>query len=110
MLTSAGVRRLPMIIISHTGYGFPRARGGPMFYADQVGLDQVLRRVREFGSNPHGDPAFWTPPPLLDRFGHFAESMGRSRSSCRRSREELSREPCLERAASAIAGGWPIGE
>jgi 3-hydroxyacyl-CoA dehydrogenase len=50
-----------------TGYGFPRARGGPMFYADQVGLDRVLRRVREFARNPHGDPAFWTPAPLLKR-------------------------------------------
>jgi hypothetical protein len=29
-----------------------------MFYADQVGLDQILRRVREFADNPHGDPAF----------------------------------------------------
>jgi 3-hydroxyacyl-CoA dehydrogenase len=52
-------------VVYLTGYGFPRARGGPMFYADQVGLDQVLRRVREFARNPHGDPAFWTPAPLL---------------------------------------------
>jgi 3-hydroxyacyl-CoA dehydrogenase len=50
-----------------TGYGFPRARGGPMFYAEQVGWDRVLERVREFARNPHGDPAFWTPAPLLER-------------------------------------------
>jgi 3-hydroxyacyl-CoA dehydrogenase len=54
-------------VVYLTGYGFPRARGGPMFYADQVGLDRVLRRVREFARNPHGDPAFWTPAPLLER-------------------------------------------
>ena len=54
-------------VVYLTGYGFPRARGGPMFYADQVGLDSVLRRVREFARNPHGDPAFWTPAPLLAR-------------------------------------------
>jgi len=54
-------------VVYLTGYGFPPARGGPMFYADQVGLDQVLRRVREFARNPHGDPAFWTPAPLLER-------------------------------------------
>ncbi|MBA3259757.1 MAG: enoyl-CoA hydratase/isomerase family protein [Gemmatimonadales bacterium] len=54
-------------VVYLTGYGFPRARGGPMFYADQVGLDQVLLRVREFAHNPHGDPAFWTPAPLLKR-------------------------------------------
>jgi 3-hydroxyacyl-CoA dehydrogenase len=54
-------------VVYLTGYGFPRARGGPMFYADQVGLDQVVQRVREFARNPHGDPAFWTPAPLLER-------------------------------------------
>jgi 3-hydroxyacyl-CoA dehydrogenase len=54
-------------VVYLTGYGFPRARGGPMFYADQVGLDRVLQRLREFGRNPHGDPAFWTPAPLLVR-------------------------------------------
>jgi 3-hydroxyacyl-CoA dehydrogenase len=61
-------------VVYLTGYGFPRARGGPMFYAEQVGLDRVLRRVREFARNPHGDPAFWTPAPLLER---LAESSGR---------------------------------
>ncbi len=61
-------------VVYLTGYGFPRARGGPMFHADQVGLGQVLRRVREFAQNPHGDPAFWTPAPLLER---LAESGGR---------------------------------
>jgi 3-hydroxyacyl-CoA dehydrogenase len=56
-------------VVYLTGYGFPPARGGPMFHADQVGLDQVLRRLREFARNPHGDPAFWTPAPLLERLG-----------------------------------------
>jgi 3-hydroxyacyl-CoA dehydrogenase len=54
-------------VVYLTGYGFPRARGGPMFYAGEVGLTQVLERVREFATNPHGDPAFWTPAPLLER-------------------------------------------
>ncbi len=52
-------------VVYLTGYGFPRSRGGPMFYAGQVGWDQVLRRMREFARNPHGDPAFWTPAPLV---------------------------------------------
>ena len=38
-----------------------------MFFADQVGLDRVLRRMLEFGRNPHGDPGFWTVAPLLTR-------------------------------------------
>jgi len=54
-------------VVYLTGYGFPRARGGPMFYADEVGLGKVLERVREFGRNRHGDPAFWMPAPLLER-------------------------------------------
>jgi 3-hydroxyacyl-CoA dehydrogenase len=49
------------------GYGFPVHRGGPMFYADTVGLYAVVRRTKEFAANPHGDPAFWTPAPLLAR-------------------------------------------
>jgi 3-hydroxyacyl-CoA dehydrogenase len=37
-----------------------------------VGLDQVVRRMREFARNPHGDPAFWTPAPLLERLAESA--------------------------------------
>jgi 3-hydroxyacyl-CoA dehydrogenase len=47
------------------GYGFPPWRGGPMFYADTVGLYTVLRRMRQFAANPCGDPEFWEPAPLL---------------------------------------------
>jgi 3-hydroxyacyl-CoA dehydrogenase len=54
-------------VVYLTGYGFPRARGGPMFYAGEVGLGRVLERIREFAGNPHGDPSFWTPAPLLER-------------------------------------------
>ena len=44
------------------GYGFPRYRGGPMKYADMVGLPQVLADIREFAKE---DPLFWQPAPLL---------------------------------------------
>lgn len=44
------------------GYGFPRYRGGPMKYADTIGLDRVLADVREFAQE---DPLFWKPSPLL---------------------------------------------
>jgi 3-hydroxyacyl-CoA dehydrogenase len=63
-------------VVYLTGYGFPRSRGGPMFHADQVGLDRVLRRVREFGRNPHGDPAFWTPATLLTRLAESGRTFG----------------------------------
>lgn len=44
-----------------TGYGFPDTRGGPMFYADEVGLDKVLADMAVFARNPQADPAFWVP-------------------------------------------------
>jgi 3-hydroxyacyl-CoA dehydrogenase len=46
------------------GYGFPRYRGGPMFYADTVGLDKVYEAVKRY-HEVHGQ--FWTPAPLLER-------------------------------------------
>jgi 3-hydroxyacyl-CoA dehydrogenase len=46
------------------GFGFPRHRGGPMFYADTVGLPTVLARVREYRER-FGD--YWKPAPLLER-------------------------------------------
>jgi 3-hydroxyacyl-CoA dehydrogenase len=50
-----------------TGYGFPVWRGGPMQYADSVGLYEVARRIRKLASNPRDIPGFWTPAPLLAR-------------------------------------------
>jgi 3-hydroxyacyl-CoA dehydrogenase len=44
-------------VVYLTGYGFPAHRGGPMFYADTIGLPQVLARIREFG---------WKPAALLE--------------------------------------------
>lgn len=44
------------------GYGFPRYRGGPMHYADTVGLPTILADIREFARE---DPVFWQPSPLL---------------------------------------------
>jgi 3-hydroxyacyl-CoA dehydrogenase len=44
------------------GYGFPRYRGGPMKYADTVGLPKILADIREFAKE---DPLFWKASPLL---------------------------------------------
>jgi 3-hydroxyacyl-CoA dehydrogenase len=55
------------------GYGFPRYRGGPMHYADTVGLPTILADIREFAKE---DPLFWQPSPLLvelvDKGANFA--------------------------------------
>jgi 3-hydroxyacyl-CoA dehydrogenase len=44
------------------GFGFPRYRGGPMHYADTVGLDNVLADIRAFAQE---DPLFWRASPLI---------------------------------------------
>jgi 3-hydroxyacyl-CoA dehydrogenase len=46
------------------GYGFPAHRGGPMLYADTVGLPNVVRALRRFAVEPGADPS-WQPAPLL---------------------------------------------
>ena len=49
------------------GYGFPVYRGGPMNYADQVGLFNVVQAMQRFAQNPLDDAKFWQPAPLLAR-------------------------------------------
>jgi 3-hydroxyacyl-CoA dehydrogenase len=56
------------------GYAFPPFRGGPMFYADTVGLYGVVRSMNRFAANPHGDPAFWKPAPLLAKLASEGKS------------------------------------
>ena len=56
------------------GYGFPRYRGGPMLYADMLGLPESMRRMRQFATNPHADSAFWQPAPLLERLAAEGKS------------------------------------
>jgi 3-hydroxyacyl-CoA dehydrogenase len=58
-------------IIYAYGFGFPRHSGGPMFYAETVGLDKVLARVKEYRA-AFGD--YWEPAPLLERL--VAEGRG----------------------------------
>jgi 3-hydroxyacyl-CoA dehydrogenase len=47
------------------GYGFPLHRGGPMCYADTVGLFSVETAMRRFAKNPLTDQAFWQPAALI---------------------------------------------
>ena len=52
-------------VVYLNGYAFPAWRGGPMFYADTIGLDRVLARLEEFEAR-HG-AELWSPAPLLKR-------------------------------------------
>jgi 3-hydroxyacyl-CoA dehydrogenase len=53
------------------GFAFPRWRGGPMYYADTIGLAEVAEAVRRF-HREHG--ALWTPSPLLQRLAESGKS------------------------------------
>jgi 3-hydroxyacyl-CoA dehydrogenase len=64
-------------IIFINGYGFPTYRGGPMWYADRIGLSEIYRRICEFHQQ-HGK--WWEPAPLLKKLaqqgGKFADFVG----------------------------------
>jgi 3-hydroxyacyl-CoA dehydrogenase len=57
-----------------TGYGFPLFRGGPMNYADTVGLFNVVSAMKRFAANPADDASFWTPAPLLAKLAAEGKS------------------------------------
>ena len=57
-----------------TGYGFPLQRGGPMNYADTVGLFNVVGAMKRFAANPLDDAAFWQPAPLLAKLAAEGKS------------------------------------
>jgi 3-hydroxyacyl-CoA dehydrogenase len=61
-------------IVYLNGYGFPAHRGGPMFYADQVGLREVMRALERIAAQPHSDAASWTPAPLLTRLAEHGQT------------------------------------
>jgi 3-hydroxyacyl-CoA dehydrogenase len=65
------LRAVDIDIIYLHGYGFPAYRGGPMWYADTVGLKKVYERIREFQQR-HG--GWWEPAPLLKRLAEQGES------------------------------------
>ena len=61
-------------IVYLNGYGFPLHRGGPMLYADQVGLPNVVRALKRIAAEPGADATFWTPAPLLARLAEEGKS------------------------------------
>jgi 3-hydroxyacyl-CoA dehydrogenase len=72
------LRAVDVDIIYLNGYGFPAYRGGPMWYADTVGLEKVYERIREFQQRLG---SWWEPAPLLQGLAQqgktFAEFGGR---------------------------------
>ena len=79
------LRAVDIDIIYLNGYGFPAYRGGPMWYANTVGLNKVYERILEF-EKQHG--ALWAPAPLLKRlaeegtnFADFDKQVGQAASA-----------------------------
>jgi len=68
-------RSSDMDIVYINGYGFPIWRGGPMFYANSIGLDKVLEKINKFSEK---DQDFWKPADLLvalaNNGGKFADA------------------------------------
>ena len=60
-------------VVYTSGYGFPRHRGGPMFYADTVGLAEICRRIDGFAATL--DPQYWQVAPLLRRLADAGDSL-----------------------------------
>jgi len=60
------------------GYGFPVYRGGPMLYADQVGLFNVVQSMNRFAQNPLDDAKFWRPAPLLAKLAAEGKTFNQS--------------------------------
>jgi 3-hydroxyacyl-CoA dehydrogenase len=65
------LRPVDIDIIYINGYGFPPHRGGPMWFADTVGLGRVFNRILEF-ERQHG--SLWEPAPLLKRLANEGKS------------------------------------
>jgi 3-hydroxyacyl-CoA dehydrogenase len=63
------LRPVDIDVIYVNGYGFPAYRGGPMWYADTVGLSKVYERICDF-QRQHGE--LWEPAPLLKRLAEEA--------------------------------------
>jgi 3-hydroxyacyl-CoA dehydrogenase len=76
------LRAVDIDIVYLNGYGFPAWRGGPMFYADTIGLKNVLAKVEEFEKR-HGSD-LWAPAPLLKKLaeaGKTFESFDKEKES-----------------------------
>jgi 3-hydroxyacyl-CoA dehydrogenase len=66
MQEGIAVRASDIDVVFLNGYGFPAARGGPLFHAEHIGLDRVVRAMRRFEADD--ESGFWSPAPLLTEY------------------------------------------
>jgi 3-hydroxyacyl-CoA dehydrogenase len=72
------LRAVDIDIIYLNGYGFPAYRGGPMWYANTVGLNRICDRISEF-HRQHGQ--LWEPAPLLKRLAQEEKTLAEFQQS-----------------------------
>lgn len=62
-------------VVYLNGYGFPAHRGGPMHYAQQVGLFNVVRAIKRFAAASEAEAKFWQVSPLLEKHAESNEPL-----------------------------------
>lgn len=62
-------------VVYLNGYGFPAHRGGPMHYAQQVGLFNVVRAIKRFAAASEAEARFWQVSPLLEKHAESNEPL-----------------------------------
>src|SRR5262249_59766440 len=70
--TGVALRSSDIDVVYVYGYGFPKYRGGPMYYADQIGLDNVYQDILKFHQE-YGDA--WRPSALLARLAKAGKTV-----------------------------------
>lgn len=70
--SGVAVRAADIDVVWVHGYGFPRHLGGPMFYADSLGMKHVLGRIDHYRSRVGGD--YWKPAALVERLAREGRS------------------------------------
>ena len=95
------LRASDLDVVYLTGYGFPRYRGGPMFYADTLGLYRVVRRMHEISRR--------TRTPMHDSGNRRRWSRGGSQPRARPSTVDFPPRPLCPTPSSSPppARGWP---
>ncbi len=88
-------------VVYLNGYGFPPWRGGPMFYADQIGLSEVARSLRHIAAQPNADKAVWTPAPLL-----AALELGRQDVQCIQRTAKMTEAVIVSTARTGLGKSW----
>jgi len=78
MLLDTGIALRPgdIDVVWTSGYGFPRYRGGPMFYADQIGPEKVVNACEKYAAQCGNRYDYWTPAPLLAKLVADGGSFG----------------------------------